>query len=144
MSFTLSTAEWSPVIPGTKTSRFEAAQQMVELVAALGTEHADERLRQLSRLDVLTVGQLAALRGVSRQRLYIKLMQLGLPLPTRSRTVNGTLHPEYTAAILRACTVLGTHRNSLRADHIEGVRRAGTRALMLRLTGIDTRKGEVV
>lgn len=139
MKFTSNTTNWRPMFPGTTISRMEIAQQMVDLYH----DPNDEAMFRLMRYNVLTVGQIAALRQLSRQRVYIKMLQQGVSPPERVHIVSGTLNAEHVNAILRAIVIISTAPNKFRAEHLEGLRRAGSPGLIQHLTGVDIRKGEI-
>lgn len=140
MSSTSKSASWSPVIPGTNLSRIEVIQQMVELYR----EPNDQGMFRLLRYEVLTVGQIAAIRGLSRQRVYIKMLQAGIGVPKRDALVAGTLHAEHLNAALRAVTVILANPNKLRGEHIVALEKLGSPGVVRHLTGVDVRKGEIV
>jgi len=120
------------MVPDAYVSRTEVCQQIVDL--AYGVEDRDVSLRTLARTGVVSVGQMATLCGLTRQRSYVKLLQWGIEIPEYA--VRGVVSKEHANDLLRACVQMKSNKH-IEPDLFQRLKEAGSRNVVFHLTGVD-------
>lgn len=135
----------SPYVPGTKVSRLVLLQDALALYHSTQIfvpEDGGEPRRLLLKLTdhrVLTVGQLAAIVGQTRQNLYVKFLRMGIELPDAERSVRGNIDPRglETMLLVTKDLIRGVQPSEDLLDHLPY---CGPPAIIKHLTSYDYRK----
>lgn len=138
--------EWSSLVPGTDVLRLEVVLLTDDLRRAVAIEDKQEVEKlfvRLAGLQVLSVGQLSSVLGVSRQRVYIKLLQLGIPYAPQSRRRNGWINLDYWNNMVMVVRLMEQNPSLLRSEHVELLEYAGSPGIVQHLTGVNVRTGVI-
>lgn len=125
---------WEHTVPGTEVPRLEVAQSMVEMWYSEDRKEKDSLLRHLAMCNVLSVGQLAKLRQLTRQRVYVKLLQWGVDIPSES--VRGSFDCTRVNDFVRAITLMVEDPANYQSKAEKFIAGIGTPAVVEHLTGL--------
>lgn len=133
--------EWTPTVPGTGVARPLFIKRLImahETAMVRDTARTTQLFIEVAKHRVLSAQQLSNVFGLSRQRVYIKLLQYGIGNPDPEKRWVGHINPKQLRGLLVPTRYFYDGRiEDMDISYFGFLPHSGRRTAIELLTGID-------